>query len=108
MAYYSIDTGDGQQITTGLSEHVAHRVACRVAHERGETVYLYPETGGEDEVATVAIHPPSCRSCSTYECLAGGEYCQDCQDAVDDGATGAEAYAWPSRAERRALRTDDW
>ncbi len=38
---YAIDDGNGNQITTGLSEHDARRVAQRIATERGESVYLY-------------------------------------------------------------------
>ena len=50
--YWSIDTGDGNQITTGLQPDVhARRVAQRIANERGEPVYLYESGQGEDVVA---------------------------------------------------------
>ena len=52
MKTYSIDDGNGNQLTTGLSEHEAHATAQRIANDRGETVYLY-EDGGEYE----AIEP---------------------------------------------------
>ena len=38
---YSVDDGDGNEITTGLQEHNARRVAQNIATSRGETVYLY-------------------------------------------------------------------
>jgi len=38
---YSIDDGNGNQLTTGLQEHEAHASAQRMADERGEPVYLY-------------------------------------------------------------------
>ena len=47
--YYSIDTGDGHQLTTGLSEVVARRVAQRMANERGESVFLYASDASPDE-----------------------------------------------------------
>jgi len=47
--YWSIDTGNGDQITTGLQPEVhARRVAQRIANERGESVYLYESGQGED------------------------------------------------------------
>lgn len=51
--YYAIDTGDGDQLTTGLQDYdYARRVARRIATERGESVYLYEipsEEGAESE-----------------------------------------------------------
>ena len=43
---YSIDDGNGNQLTTGLQEHEAHASAQRLADERGEPVYLYSTEGG--------------------------------------------------------------
>lgn len=54
MSTYAIDDGYGDQITTGLSEHIARRKAYEIANRRGETVYLY-EVGSEDR--PMAIHP---------------------------------------------------
>jgi hypothetical protein len=56
-ATYAIDTGDGIQITTGLSAHTAHRTAQRIADERGEPVYLYETGTGEDELEAEEIAP---------------------------------------------------
>lgn len=39
---YSIDDGNGNQITAGLQEHNATEVAQRIANERGASVWLYP------------------------------------------------------------------
>jgi hypothetical protein len=46
---YSIDTGDGNQITAGLPPHTARATAQRIANERGESVYLYGDDGAEAE-----------------------------------------------------------
>lgn len=49
-AYWSIDTGNGDQLTTGLSpEVVARSVAQREANERGESVWLYSSKGEDAE-----------------------------------------------------------
>lgn len=45
---YSIDDGDGNQLTTGLQEHEVREVAQRLANSLGETVYVYSE-GSEYE-----------------------------------------------------------
>lgn len=50
--YWSIDTGDGNQLTTGLQPEIhARRVAQRMANDRGEPVYLYSNEMGEGEDA---------------------------------------------------------
>lgn len=41
MTNYAIDDGDGNQLTAGLQDHNARKVAQRLADERGESVYLY-------------------------------------------------------------------
>lgn len=51
MTYYSIDTGTGDQITTGLSELDARRVAKAEANRRGEPVYLYSSDDGPNDEA---------------------------------------------------------
>jgi len=43
---YSIDDGNGNQLTTGLQDHEAHISAQRMADERGEPVYLYSTEDG--------------------------------------------------------------
>ena len=51
---YSVDDGHGTQLTTGLQEAEAHRVAQRLADERGETVYLYgPRIEGTEAIEPV-------------------------------------------------------
>lgn len=58
MAYYNIDTGDGNELCAGISEHEIERVAKRCANELGETVYYYQgDTDGEEEVPSVAVEP---------------------------------------------------
>lgn len=47
---YSIDDGHGNQITTGLSAHIARSTAQRMADERGDAVSLY---SGEDDAETI-------------------------------------------------------
>lgn len=44
---YAIDDGDGNEICTGLDEHIAHRTAQELANKRGEAVYLYAVEEGE-------------------------------------------------------------
>ncbi len=52
MANYSIDDGNGDQLTTGLSEHDVWTVAQRLANERGESVWVY-EDGSDEELTEV-------------------------------------------------------
>lgn len=60
--YYSIDDGDGNQITTGVAPHLVSRMAQRMADERGEAVYYYgsDDEGGADSIEVV----PSISHCS--------------------------------------------
>ena len=44
---YAIDNGNGDQITSGLPESTARKVAQELANERGETMYLYLCDGRE-------------------------------------------------------------
>lgn len=51
---YAIDDGNGNQITAGLQEHNARKVAQRIANERGEAVFLYPIPSVEgDDAETI-------------------------------------------------------
>ena len=55
MTNYSIDDGNGNQLTTGLTEHNAHATAQWLADERGESVYLYStEAGVQSRYETIA------------------------------------------------------
>lgn len=60
MAYWNIDSGDGNSLTEGIQLEIeARRIARRMANERGESVYLY-EVGnesGESEVGYEEIEP---------------------------------------------------
>lgn len=47
-AYYSIDSANGNQITTGISEHLARRTAQQLADQRNETVMLYSDDDSEE------------------------------------------------------------
>lgn len=49
---YAIDDGHSNQLTCGLSEYEARRVAQRMANDRGESVYLY-EDGPDSEYEEV-------------------------------------------------------
>jgi hypothetical protein len=46
---YSIDDGHGNQITTGLVDHLAHRIAQRMADERNEVLYLHSSEDDEND-----------------------------------------------------------
>lgn len=46
--YYSIDSANGNQITTGISEHLARRTAQQLADRRNETVTLYSDDDSEE------------------------------------------------------------
>lgn len=56
---YGIDTGNGTQITAGVSGYDILRVAQCVANERGETVYVYEcyEMPADDEDDQIAVEP---------------------------------------------------
>lgn len=55
---YSLDDGEGNQITAGLRAHTARQTAQRMANERGKTLYLYPVPCPET-VGPEAIEPES-------------------------------------------------
>jgi hypothetical protein len=58
MAYYNIDSGDGNELAAGLSLSDVERVAQRIANERGESVWYYQGgTDGEDEVESIEVTP---------------------------------------------------
>lgn len=46
--YYAVDDGEGNELTTGLGEHEARKVAQRMADDAGKSVYLY-EVGSSEE-----------------------------------------------------------
>lgn len=47
---YSVDDGDSNQITTGLSAGDVERVARGLADDRGESVYYYEDGSDEEPV----------------------------------------------------------
>ncbi len=93
---YSIDSGDGNQLTAGLPEQTAHRIAQRMADERNESVYLYAD--GDEEAEEIApteieveIECERCEGCGALHTLVGGNGLRhDCQDCNGTGlrATG--------------------
>ena len=50
---YMVCDGNGNQITDGLQQHEAHRVAKRIANSRGESVWLSENTSPDmgEEIA---------------------------------------------------------
>jgi hypothetical protein len=57
---YAIDDGNGNQITCGIQlEHMALRMAQRIANERGESVYVYDEAhvSTDDDDGTIEVEP---------------------------------------------------
>lgn len=46
--YWNIDTGHGDEIAAGMDEVHARRVAQEAADARGEPVYLYEVSGGDE------------------------------------------------------------
>ena len=69
MTNYSIDDGNGNQLTTGLTETEAHASAQRMADARGESVYLYStEDGVQSRYET--IEPEETEDGATEDALA--------------------------------------
>lgn len=66
MTSYAVDDAHGNQITAGLSEPDARRVAQRCADRRGETVYLYEQGADGSE----AIEPASTEQTSELHLIA--------------------------------------
>ena len=64
---YAIDTGNGDQLTTGLPERTARRTAQRIATERGETVYLYAVAGGDAETGEAVPVEPEAAETTTEQ-----------------------------------------
>jgi hypothetical protein len=62
MPTYAIDNGDGDQITTGLEEHLVWRTAQQIADRRHETVYVYEVGVGVDSLAFATPVSPSVKS----------------------------------------------
>jgi hypothetical protein len=54
---YAIDTGDGFQLCAGLTELRASREAEQRADRLGESVWLYAEGQGENNVESVEVKP---------------------------------------------------
>ncbi len=46
--YYAVDTGDGNELCSGLAPEIARKAAQGHADRLGQSVYLY-EVGSEDE-----------------------------------------------------------
>jgi hypothetical protein len=46
--YYAVDTGDGNELCSGLAPEIARKAAQSHADRLGESVYLY-EVGSDDE-----------------------------------------------------------
>lgn len=44
LPIYAVDTLDGNELTSGLQDHVARETAQRIANRRGEAVTLYAIT----------------------------------------------------------------
>lgn len=57
MATYSIEDGDGNQITTGLPARTASKTAQRIADERGQGVWLYRDSDGAQAFEGRAVTP---------------------------------------------------
>ena len=113
MTNYSIDDGNGNQLTTGLSEHNAHATAQWLAGERGESVYLYStEDGVQSRYETIAPTPADAqRAAARLEFVAmadavgsyaeaeetailsvGREFLPPCAIAVLDGGEPTTEY----------------
>ena len=52
MSYYGIDDGNGNQVSTGLTERDAYRVAQQSANDRGEPMFVY-EVGSDKDARRV-------------------------------------------------------
>lgn len=52
MGYYGIDDGNGNQVSTGLTERDAYRVAQERANERNEPMFVY-EVGSDADATRV-------------------------------------------------------
>jgi hypothetical protein len=66
---YAIDDGDGNRITTGLSEERAYIVAQRLANERKAPVYVYETGEHEAEAEAIEVKPhaaPKQRPCPCH------------------------------------------
>jgi len=48
---WGVSTGEGQQITIGVTEDVARRVAQREANARGEAVCMWPVPAAHEEAS---------------------------------------------------------
>lgn len=58
MTYYAIDTGEGNELCSGLSASQVRVAAQRAADERGEPVYYYSAgTDGDAPVPSVRVDP---------------------------------------------------
>ena len=95
MSTWNIDSGDGSELTAGISsEIVARRVAREMADERGESVYLY-EVGpgdGESPVESEEIAPACVMSyadASTLDGIPSAELVHESERAGDTGAVPA-------------------
>lgn len=49
MTTYAIDDQHGNQLTAGLQESEAQRVAVAIANQRGETVRLYADVPADED-----------------------------------------------------------
>lgn len=105
---YSIDDGHGNQITTGLSAHIARSTAQRMADERGEAVTLYSddEDGEEIEPTEIVVEMDSpngprvtygAQDAATVEAEIPEGWTVDWSSAVSLAASGTHAvrYAAP-------------
>jgi hypothetical protein len=54
MSYYAVDTGDGNELCSGLAPEIARKTAQRMANERGESVYLYSAGNDGEEYEEIA------------------------------------------------------
>lgn len=54
---YAVDDGDGNRLAAGLEEHNAQRVAQRLANDRGEPVYFYSTSEGDEDMTPIEVKP---------------------------------------------------
>lgn len=105
MTTYMLVDGDGNQITNGLGEYEANRVAQRIANERGESVWL-ESICSTDDVEAVEYTPDGD---GTHTLTLGGHSWRwtllsdergslQCLDPDVDDA-GIDQTIWPTDAE---------
>lgn len=103
MGYYTITTGTGDEVTTGVSEERIDEVAQRAADRLGETVYV---SGGEQEyevapcLRPASEIPASVGETATEWHAALSEDCQGDERALAAAEAQAEHIARAVEAAR--------